>query len=69
MSVMPGKCSEKRGGRNDTRAPVAAAMKPPPLPDSDLDAIETAAKTNAAETYRGPLLALVGEVRRLRDLL
>ena len=64
MSVMPGKCSEKRGGRNDTRAPVAAAMKPPPLPDSDLDAIETAAKTNAAETYRGPLQALAGGRRR-----
>jgi len=26
------------------------------------------AKTNAAETYRGPLLALVGEVRRLRGI-
>ena len=27
------------------------------------------AKTNAAETYRGPLLALVDEVRRLRGIL
>ena len=27
------------------------------------------AKTNAAETYRGPLLALVEEVRRLRGIL
>ena len=27
------------------------------------------AKTNAAETYRGPLLALVDEVRRLRSKL
>jgi hypothetical protein len=27
------------------------------------------AKTNAAETYRGPLLALVDEVRRLREMI
>jgi len=27
------------------------------------------AKTNAAETYRGALLALVEEVRRLRGIL
>ena len=27
------------------------------------------AKTNAAETYRGPLLALVDEVRRLRGII
>ena len=27
------------------------------------------AKTNAAETYRGPLLALVDEVRRLRRMV
>jgi hypothetical protein len=27
------------------------------------------AKTNAAETYRGPLLALVDEVRRLREAM
>jgi hypothetical protein len=27
------------------------------------------AKTNAAETYRGPLLALVDEVRRLREMV
>ena len=44
-------------------------MKPTPLTDADLDAIETEAKTNAAETYRGALLALVAEVRRLRSLL
>ncbi len=41
----------------------------PRLSDADLDAIEAEAKTNAAETYRGPLLALVGEVRRLRGVV
>ena len=40
-----------------------------PLTDSDLDEIEAEAKTNAAETYRGPLLALVDEVRRLRGIV
>ena len=44
-------------------------MKATPLTEGDLDEIEAEAKTNAAETYRGPLLALVDEVRRLRDLL
>jgi hypothetical protein len=42
---------------------------PPPLTDVDLDEIETEAKTNAAETYRGALLALVDEVRRLRGIV
>ena len=36
--------------------------------ESDLDAIEELAKANESETYRGPLLALVGEVRRLREV-
>ena len=39
------------------------------LTDAALDEIEAEALTNAAETYRGPLLALVGEVRRLRALI
>ena len=38
-----------------------------PLTDATLDEIERLAKTNAAETYRGALLALVEEVRRLRE--
>lgn len=43
--------------------------RPVPLTDATLDEIEAEAKTNAAETYRGPLLALVDEVRRLRGIL
>ena len=43
-------------------------MKPQPITDAELDEIERLAKSNAAETYRGPLLALVDEVRRLRAL-
>lgn len=39
----------------------------PSLTEADLDEIEELAKTNAAETYRGALLALVSEVRRLRE--
>jgi hypothetical protein len=42
---------------------------PAPLTEAALDEIETEAKTNAAETYRGPLLLLVGEVRRLRGIV
>lgn len=38
------------------------------LTDATLDEIEQLAKSNAAEPYRGALLALVGEVRRLRGL-
>ena len=41
----------------------------PRLSEADLDEIEAEAETNAAETYRGPLLALVGEVRRLRGIV
>ena len=40
-----------------------------PLSESDLAEIEDLAKANAAETYRGPLLALVAEVRRLRGIV
>ena len=36
--------------------------------EPDLDAIEELAKANESETYRGPLLALVDEVRRLREV-
>ena len=39
-------------------------MTPKPLTESDVDGIEDLAKANAAETYRGALLALVDEVRR-----
>ena len=44
-------------------------MKPTPLTDADLDEIEDLARTDAAEAYRGPLLALVAEVRRLRGIV
>ena len=36
------------------------------LTEPDLDEIERMARENAGEPYRGPLLALVEEVRRLR---
>ena len=39
------------------------------LTESDLDEIEDLAKANAAETYRGALLALVDEVRHLRKVI
>ena len=42
-------------------------MKPPT--ETDLEEIEHMARENAAETYRGPLLALVDEVRRLREIM
>ena len=38
----------------------------PSLSESELDEIERLARTDVAEAYRGPLLALVDEVRRLR---
>ena len=37
-----------------------------PLTEPDLDEIEELARANESETYRGALLALVAEVRRLR---
>ncbi len=39
------------------------------LSESELDEIERLARTDAAEAYRGPLLALVDEVRRLRAVV
>ena len=39
-----------------------------PLTEADLAEIERMARDNAGEPYRGPLLALVGEVRRLREV-
>ena len=38
------------------------------LTEPDLEAIESLARENESETYRGPLLALVDEVRRLRGV-
>ncbi len=38
------------------------------LTEADLEAIERLARENAGEPYRGPLLALVAEVRRLREI-
>ena len=40
----------------------------PHLTEPDLDEIEELARANASEPYRGPLLALVAEVRRLREV-
>ncbi len=37
--------------------------------EPDLDAIEDLAKANESEPYRGPLLALVDEVRRPREVM
>ena len=39
------------------------------LTEPDLEAIERLARENAGEPYRGPLLALVDEVRRLRGVV
>ena len=39
------------------------------LSDSDLAEIESLARANTGEPYRGPLLALVDEVRRLRSVV
>jgi hypothetical protein len=39
------------------------------LSEADLDEIERLAALNESETYRGPLLALVAEVRRLRSVI
>ena len=38
------------------------------LTEAEVEAIETLARENESETYRGPLLALVDEVRRLRGV-
>ena len=56
--------------RAGARTSVAGGpVKANPLTDADLDEIQRLARTNAAEAYRGPLLALVDEVRRLRAIL
>ena len=39
------------------------------LTEADLLEIEALARENHSETYRGPLLALVDEVRRLRQIV
>jgi hypothetical protein len=39
------------------------------LTEPDIDEIEELAGANESETYRGPLLALVDEVRRLREMV
>ena len=39
------------------------------MTEVDLAEIVDLAKANAAETYRCPLLALVGKVRRLRGIV
>ena len=51
------------------RTAQARDMKPTVLSEAALDEIEAEAKTNAAETYRGALLRLVDEVRRLRGIV
>ena len=38
------------------------------LTETELEEIERMARENAGEPYRGPLLALVGEVRRMRSV-
>ncbi len=40
----------------------------PHLTEPDLDEIEEVARASEPETYRGPLLALVDEVRRARRM-
>ena len=40
-----------------------------PLSESDLTEIEDLARSNTGEPVKGPLLALIAEVRRLRRLL
>ena len=39
-----------------------------PLTEHELMEIESMARENAGEPYRGPLIALVDEVRRLREI-
>ena len=39
------------------------------LTETELEEIERMARENAGEPYRGPLIALVGEVRRLRGIV
>ncbi len=51
------------------RARAGGPVKAKPLTDAELDGIERLARTDAAEAYRGPLLALVDEVRSLRAVV
>ena len=44
-------------------------MKAKPFTDAELEEIERLARTDAAEAYRGPLLALLDEVRKLRAIV
>ena len=39
------------------------------LTEHDLEEIESMARGNGGEPYRGPLVALVDEVRRLRGVI
>ena len=39
------------------------------LTETDLETIEALARENESENFRGPLLALVDEVRRLRGAM
>ena len=63
------RASEASPSAPEVTGTVTRVKQPNLLTDSDLDAIEARAKTNVAETHRGPLLALVGEVRRLRGIV
>ena len=40
-----------------------------PLTETEIEEIERMARENTGEPYRGPLLALVDEVRRLRRIV
>ena len=46
-----------------------ADCKTKPLTGAELEEIERMVRENAGEPYRGPLLALVDEVRRLREVM
>jgi hypothetical protein len=48
---------------------MTARRNRPTLTEADLDEIEALARENESETYRGPLLALVDEVRRFREMI
>ena len=47
---------------------TGGVVMPTPITETDLSEIERIARENAGEPYRGPLLALVDEVRRLREV-
>ena len=65
----------KKSSKSTKRAMSIPIFRVRPMPDArerltetDLEAIEALARENESETYRGPLLALVDEVRRLRGM-